>query len=156
MRRKDREVTDFGKIMEIIDRCDCCRVGFCDEGQVYIVPLNFGYTEENGKITLYFHGAKEGRKMELIRKAPNVGFELDTDHKLNEAESACDYSYRFQSIIGNGKMSMIEDMEDKKRALNIVMKHATGKGDWEFDPNMLKVVATFKLEVETLSCKEHL
>ena len=87
MRRKDREITDFKQIMEIIDRCDCCRVGFCDDGQVYIVPLNFGYAEENGKLTFYFHGAKEGRKIDLIGKAPKVGFEMDTDHKLNEGES---------------------------------------------------------------------
>lgn len=155
MRRKDREITDFKQIMEIIDRCDCCRVGFCDDGQVYIVPLNFGYEEENGKLTFYFHGAKEGRKIDLIGKAPKVGFEMDTDHKLNEGESACDYSYRFQSVIGNGVISMIDDMEEKKQALNLVMKHATGKDAWEYQENMLKVVAAFKLEVEELSCKEH-
>ena len=157
MRRKDREITDRAKIMDIIDRCDCCRVGFFDAEakQVYIVPLNFGYTEEEGKVTFYFHGAKEGRKMELIQKAPAVGFEMDTNYKLNEADEACEYSARFQSVIGNGRMRMIEDMEGKKHALNMVMKHATGKDDWEYDENMLKVVATFKLEVEELSCKEH-
>ncbi len=155
MRRKDREITDFKKIMEIIDRCDCCRVGFCDEGQVYIVPLNFGYSEENGKLTFYFHGAKEGRKIDLIGKAPKVGFEMDTHHKLNEGERACDYSYRFQSVIGNGVISMIEDLEEKKQALHLVMKHATGKAPWEYDEAMLQVTAAFKLEVEALSCKEH-
>lgn len=156
MRRKDREVTDLNKICEILDHCDCCRVGFCDEGQVYIVPLNFGYTQENGRFTFYFHGAKEGRKINLIQKAPNVGFELDTNYKLNEGAEACDYSARFQSVIGNGVISMIDDMEEKKRGLNILMKHATGKDDWTFDENMMKVVSVFKIEADTLSCKEHL
>lgn len=156
MRRKDREVTDFNKIMEIMERCDCCRIGFCDEGQVYIVPLNFGYTEENGKLTLYFHGAKAGRKAELIRKAPRVGFEMDTDHKLNEADSACEYSYRFQSIIGNGVICEIDDLEEKKQGLDFVMGHATGKQEWEYGEAMLNAVGVFKLEVEELSCKEHL
>lgn len=156
MRRKDREVTDFNKIMEIMERCDCCRIGFCDEGQVYIVPLNFGYTEENGKVTLYFHGAKVGRKAELIRKAPRVGFEMDTDHKLNEADSACEYSYRFQSIIGNGVICEIDDLEEKKQGLDFVMGHATGKQKWEYGEAMLNAVGVFKLEVEELSCKEHL
>lgn len=157
MRRKDREITDFSKIMDIIHRCDCCRIGFYDAAakQVYIVPLNFGYAEENGKVTFYFHGAKEGRKIELIAKAPEVGFELDTHYKLNEAEEACNFSARFQSVIGNGKVSMIDELAEKKFALQKIMEHATGKADWTFADAMLEAVATFKLEVETLSCKEH-
>lgn len=77
MRRKDREVTDAAKIQDIIDRCTCCRVGFNDHGQVYIVPLNFGYTKNDDKYTFYFHGAQEGRKMGLIQTSPEVGFEMD-------------------------------------------------------------------------------
>ncbi len=156
MRRKDREVTDLTKICEIMKRCDCCRVGFCDEGQVYIVPLNFGYIQKEGNFVLYFHGAKVGRKASLIQKAPHVGFEMDTDHKLNEAESACDYSYRFQSIIGNGIICEIDDLEEKKQGLNCIMEHATGRQEWEYPENMLKGVGVFKLVVEELSCKEHL
>lgn len=49
MRRKDREVTDAGKIREAIEASHCCRLGFYDEGEVYIVPMNFGYTEEEEK-----------------------------------------------------------------------------------------------------------
>ena len=41
MRRKDREVTDFDKMMEILSACDCCRLGLVDENGAYIVPLNF-------------------------------------------------------------------------------------------------------------------
>ena len=59
MRRKDREVTDSQKIREIILSCRCCRLGFYDNGQVYIVPLDFGYYENNGRHVFYFHGAKE-------------------------------------------------------------------------------------------------
>lgn len=156
MRRKEREVTEFSKIMEIMAACDCFRVGFCDEGEVYIVPLNFGFTEENGAVTLYCHGAKAGRKAELIEKKPRVGFEMDTSHKLTTAETACNHSYLFQSIIGNGVICPIEDAEEKKQALNIIMKHTTGKDDWEFAEAMLNATGVFKLTVDSLSCKEHL
>lgn len=157
MRRKDRQVTDFSKILEIIDRCDCCRLGFYDEEakQVYIVPLNFGYTAEGERVTFYFHGAKEGRKIELISKAPNVGFEMDTNYKVNEADAACEYSARFQSVIGNGKVSMIEDLAEKKQGLEILMKHVAGRDGWEYPEQMLKNMSVFKLEVEELACKEH-
>ncbi len=53
MRRTDREITDAEKITQIIQTCHCCRLGFCDNGAVYIVPLNFGYAEENGKRVFY-------------------------------------------------------------------------------------------------------
>ena len=80
MRRTDREITDAEKITQIIQTCHCCRLGFCDNGAVYIVPLNFGYAEENGKRVFYFHSAKSGRKLDLIAGAPSVGFELDVNY----------------------------------------------------------------------------
>lgn len=70
MRRKDREVTDPERIDAIIRACHCCRLGFYDNGEVYIVPLDFGYDEKEGKRTFYFHGAKEGRKMDCILRLP--------------------------------------------------------------------------------------
>ena len=70
MRRTDREITDAEKITQIIQTCHCCRLGFCDNGAVYIVPLNFGYAEENGKRVFYFHSAKSGRKLDLIAGIP--------------------------------------------------------------------------------------
>lgn len=157
MRRKDREVTDFSKICDIIQRCHCCRVGFYDAEakQVYIVPLNFGYMVEGEKVTLYFHGAQEGRKIDLIKAAPNVGFEMDTNYKLNEATEACEYSARFQSIIGNGVISLIEDLEEKKQGLEILMKHVSGRDGWEYPEQMLKNMSVMKLEVKELACKEH-
>ena len=155
MRRKDREVTDPAKIEDIIHRCTCCRIGFQDEGEVYIVPLNFGYEIRDGVYTLYFHGAKEGRKLDLIRKNPTVGFEMDTDYALHEADIACGYSARFQSVIGTGVMRIVSDAEEKKRGLWLLMEHSSGKGEWTFNEKMLQAVTVFKLEVTKLSCKEH-
>ena len=63
MRRKEREVVKSEEIAEVLDSCKVCRLGVQDEDGVYIVPLNYGYVMENGVLTLYFHGAKEGKKM---------------------------------------------------------------------------------------------
>ena len=84
MRRKDREITDRVKIKEIISECDCCRLGFNDNGKVYIVPLNFGFVERNEKFIFYFHGAKTGRKHDIMKENNNVGFELDTNHRITK------------------------------------------------------------------------
>lgn len=156
MRRRDREITDNEKIKEIIKACNCCRLGLNDNGKVYIVPLNFGFTEENEKYTFYFHGAKTGRKLDIIKQNNNAGFELDTNHQIyTKGDKACDYTARFQSIIGNGKITIIENSNEKMKALLELMKHNTGKSEWEFDERMIKAVTVFKLEVEEMSCKEH-
>ncbi|MCH5324920.1 MAG: pyridoxamine 5'-phosphate oxidase family protein [Eubacterium sp.] len=158
MRRKDREVTDPSKIEDIISRCTCCRIGFNDGGEVYIVPLNFGYTAKDNTYTFYFHGAKEGRKAELINSSPHVGFEMDTDaavYSLGEPDVACKYTARFQSIIGNGVISTVSDTDEKLLGLSLIMEHSAGKREWKFDEKMLNAVAVFKLEVTKLSCKEH-
>ena len=156
MRRKDREVTSEERINEVISRCHCIRLGFCDEGEVYIVPLNFGFEEKDGRRTFYFHSAKEGRKIDLIKKGQIVGFEMDTNYKLNEGETACDYSARFLSVIGTGRVSILEGQEEKAAALQSVMLHNTGKGDWTFADAMVNAVCVFKLDVDKISCKEHL
>lgn len=155
MRRKDREVTDSVKIADIIDRCTCCRIGFYDDGEIYIVPLNFGYEIKNDSYVFYFHGAKKGRKVDLVWKNPKVGFEMDTNYALNEDDIACEYSARFQSIIGNGVISIVTESEEKKKGLSLLMEHTTGKKGWDFDEKMVNTVVVFKLEVTKMSCKEH-
>ena len=158
MRRKDREITDRQAIIKIIESCQCCRIGFKDDGEVYIVPLNFGFEYVEERYVLYFHGAKEGRKIDLIAKNPCVGFEMDTNHEIyakSDNETACTYTARFQSIIGTGEVSMVSDAYEKKHGLLLIMEHTTKKGVWSFDDKMLNAVAVFKLEVEKLSCKVH-
>jgi hypothetical protein len=156
MRRTDREVTDPEKIQDIVNRCTCCRIGFNDSGEVYIVPLNFGYQKNGDTYVVYFHGAHEGRKIDLIKKNPKVGFEMDTNYKLTEADIACGYSARFQSLIGNGTMEIVDGNEEKLIGLNLIMEHNTGKGAWAFDEKMINAVTVFKLIVNELSCKDHL
>lgn len=155
MRRKEREVTDPIKIAAIISRCTCMRIGFYDDGEVYIVPLNFGYAVNDETYTFYFHGAKVGRKMELIQKSPNVGFEMDTNYVLKKSDIACGCSAYFQSIVGSGVMSIVSDDEEKKLGLSLIMEHNTGKHEWEFDEKRVNAVAVFKLTVTKMSCKEH-
>lgn len=155
MRRKDREITDPEQIGNIISKCHCCRLAFCDEGAPYIVPMNFGFEKEGDQYVFYFHSASKGRKIELIKSGRPVGFEMDTNYKLNVAEQACGYSARFQSIIGTGSICFVTDQKEKIHALSQIMYHNTGKKEWEFLPNMVDAVTVCKLVVKELSCKEH-
>ncbi len=155
MRRQDREIKDPELIRKAIDDCNICRIGFNDKGGVYIIPMNFGYSTENDKYIFYFHGAKEGRKFSLAAESPMVGFEMDTDYRLNEAELACGYSARFRSIIGTGRISIVEDEAERIRGLQSIMHKATGRSDWDFPPAALTKTAVFRLEVSEMSCKGH-
>ena len=153
MRRNDREITDKTLIEQFIAEEQIIRIAFYDNGDLYIVPLNYGYTYENEKYVFYFHGAKAGRKYELSKASPNVGFEIDGAYELLEADAACDYSAKFQSVIGTGRLSIIEDDEEKIKGLNTLMNHISGKSEWNYSKEMIDAVVVFRLEVEKLSCK---
>lgn len=155
MRRKDREITDLGRMLEILEACDCCRIGLVDEDEAYILPMNFGYELCDGKITLYFHGASEGRKAELIPKQKRVSFEMDTKHALTTGSNAGDYTFLYQCIMGKGRMQLIAPIEEKKHALLQIMWHYEKRHDWTFAPALFERVQLWRLDVEEWSCKEH-
>ena len=156
MRRKDREITDSNRIDAIIRSCDCCRIGFPTGGAPYIVPLNFGYQVEGSTRTFYFHGAKAGRKIDLIGQGQEVGFELDTNHALVSTQGdACSYSFRFQSVIGTGRVSLVEDVQEKVLGLARIMEHYGPGQPHNITPQMADAVAVFKLVVREFSCKQH-
>lgn len=152
MRRKDREITDKNRIKEFIEKEQILRIAFYDEGDIYIVPINYGYLYDE-KYTFYFHGAKAGRKYELAMNKPNVGFEIDGNYSLIEGEEACDFSATFQSVIGTGKLSLVEDYSEKIKGLNAIMKQTTSKNEWHYSNEMLEAVAVFRLDADKLSCK---
>lgn len=155
MRREDREVKDNIKIDEIIKKSKVCRIGFNDNGEVYIVPMNFGYVHENNRRIFYFHSAKSGRKMDLIEANPKVGFEIDVLLGIWENDIACACSAGFQSITGTGTIRELEDYESKKTGLIQLMNHMIENRDWKFDQKAVDAVSVFQLEVEKITCKEH-
>lgn len=155
MRRKDREVTDYEKMFEIVKACDCCRLGLVDEEGAYIVPLNFGYENQEGRLSLYFHSAGEGKKIELLKKQSRVSFEMDTRHGLVEGKTACAYSYLFQSVMGRGEIELLQAYEEKAHGLGLVMAHYAEGTDWAFPEKMVNGMSVMKLTVTEWSCKEH-
>lgn len=144
MRRQDREVADIKELLQIIDECKVFRIAMQDENGLYIVPLNFGYEYVDGKLSLYVHSAKEGRKVDILSKEPTVAFEMDCAHHLIEAEEASRYSYAFKSIIGNGKAIRIHDTEEKIKALKLLMLHQSGK-NFNIPSHITETVAIFKI-----------
>lgn len=107
--------------------CDCCRLGLNEEGGAFILPLNFAYDDSDEGLFLYFHGAREGKKLELIKSQEQVGFEMDTKHELAASPDPCACSYLYQSIIGKGEVALVEHSEEKEAALKLIVKRYTGR-----------------------------
>ena len=159
VRRKDRQITDRKLIEEFLSKQSIIRIGYYDKenDEVYIVPLNFGYVIKDDQYIFYMHGAKKGRKYELTKEGPNVGFEIDGNYELiNGGDIACKHSAKYQSIIGNGKIENLNDLEEKQYGLNVIMEHATGRPGFEYDPKMIEHVGIYKLTASKLTCKAKL
>lgn len=156
MRRQERAVTDWKRVLEVVQNCDCCPVAFNEADGPYIVPMNFGFEAGPGeRLTLYFHGASAGKKLELIRANPSVGFEMDTGHGLISGIQACSCSFLYQSVMGKGKMEIVSDLEEKKHGLAVLMRHYLGEKEWIFPSEVVEKTMVFRLEGKEWSCKEH-
>lgn len=145
MRRKDREITDFNEIINIIKKCDVCIIALNDKDFPYIVPLNFGLDIQGKEVYLYFHCAMEGKKLDLIAKDNRVTFEMDCDHNfiLYEERMSCTMGY--ESVIGHGVIETVPD-ENKYESLKILMRQYHAE-DFKFNTDMMRVTTVLKMIV---------
>lgn len=155
MRRQDRKVTDSAVIADVLNTAQTLHLGLVDDGKAYIVPLNYGWAEENGCYTLYAHSAAEGRKVELIAGGADVGFEMECGIAYFDAETACGWGNRFKSIIGEGTASLVTESEEKRTGLAAIMRHYSQRRDFIFEDKMVELVQLIKIDVTALSCKIH-
>jgi len=154
MRRVDKAVTDLEEIMKIIQKCDVCRLGMADDNLPYIVPMSFGFTLIEGKMTLYFHCANEGKKLDIMRKNPAVCFEMDCgSNVIRHDENACSFSMAYESIIGNGRIQPITDRMMKEEALCQIMLHYEPNKRFSFSDKQLENITMLKLNVDTFEAK---
>lgn len=154
MRRSDREVMEFQELIKIMEKCDVCRIALNSDGYPYILPLNFGMKVSGGRVELYFHGAAEGTKYDLIERDNRASFEMDRAHQLVTDEASGNCSMNYQSVIGRGRIEMIPD-EEKYDALCILMKHYH-KEDFPFNRAIMPETKVFKLVVEEMTGKQRM
>lgn len=155
MRRQDRKISDPTAIEKILAGNQVCRIAFFDQDFPYIVPMNYGYQWQEDQLFLYFHGAKEGRKLDLLRKNPNVAFEIDGQHRLLTGKEPCSYSYAYESLLGTGTASVIEDLSEKEKLLARMMQQLTGQSFQNFPEKALLAVCLFQIQVREISGKAH-
>ena len=163
MTRREREVTDINDILQIINETKILHLGLSDEGWPYvgamdeegmfIVPMNYGYEYVDGKLTFYLHGATKGYKFDVLEKNPKVSFALETDMIPFEGKVACQYGMAYRSVMGRGYGTLVADVEEKEKALSLLMKQQTGK-DFTFDEKLVSIVNVIRIDVKEFTAKE--
>ena len=149
MRKKEKEITEASAIEAIIKKSLVCRLALSDDNFPHIVPLCFGYRDR----VLYFHGSLKGKKIDIIKKNQNICFEFDINTEIVKAEDACHWSMKYRSVIGFGKAQLLEDIEEKRKALNIIMSQYSD-GTFEFNDAILKKSGVIKVEIENMKGKQ--
>lgn len=155
MSNPERVVTDPDAILAIMNTHQVCRIALNDEVSPYIVPVNFGYEYQDGHWTLYFHGARTGKKMRLLRKNPAISVEIDGDHRLLPADDACDYSYAYSSIIASGQASILQEREAMQHGLDVIMRQAVPGKIFSYSEEMMKAVCVVRIDCKTLTCRQN-
>ena len=156
MRRKDREITEYDEIVEVIRNCDIARLGLIDGEYAYVLPLNFGMDQdEEGKVILYFHSAMEGHKTELLREGCKASFEMDTRHELEYDESRGYCTYYFESVMGKGTIHILNE-DEKFAALEKLMDHYHPGMKAYFNPAAMPRTLAYCLRVEEMTGKRKL
>lgn len=151
--KREREVTDMQEILSILDKAKVLHLGLVDGDEPYVVPMNYGYTMESGKMTVYLHGALQGRKLDVMRVNPKVFFEMDCDIVPFEGKTACNYGITYASVMGRGKAVIVEDTEEKIKGLQVLMKTQTGR-DFDITDKMAGIVSVIRIDVSDFTAKK--
>ena len=153
MTKRERQVTDESRIEEILDTAKVLHLGLCVNNEPYVVPMNYGWTREGGKLVIYLHSAVRGKKLDMLQANPKVFFELDCDRVPFEGELPCQYGMTYASVMGRGTARILEDVAEKEEAMSVLMKTQTGK-DFSFNERLVSIVAVIRIDVEEYIAKE--
>lgn len=126
MRRKDRQITDENELNEILTQGKYTIISMCRDNEPYIVTLSYGY--DKGKNVLYFHTGLKGLKIEFINSNSNVCATIIDDGGYTMGECA----HKYRSIVINGKISIVENLEEKKYGMEVILEHL------EDNPSVIK------------------
>ena len=152
MTKRERQIVNPEQIQEILDKGKVLHLGLAVDNEPYVVPMNYGYTYENGNLVIYLHSALRGKKLDMLNANPKVFFEIDCDILPFAGAKPCQYGMAYSSVMGKGVAKIVEDVEEKKQAMTVLMKTQTGK-DFAFNAELVSIVAVIRIDVESFTAK---
>jgi len=150
MRRKEREITDPAEVESVLSVALVCRIALADGGEPYVVPVCFGY--EKGAI--WIHSAQEGKKIAMLQKNPRCCFEVDTCDGTIPSERPCNWEMRYRSVIGFGNATIVDDVGEKKKGMNCIIRHHSG-GMVNFSDEEIKNVCVIRIDISEMTGKKY-
>lgn len=144
---------DKERIEEVISKSDICFVGMVDtENTPYVIPMNFGYQDG----VIYLHSGPEGRAINILNRNNQVCITFSIDHELvfQHPKVACSYRMKAKSVICYGKVNFIEELDDKRKALDIIMRHYSGR-EFQYSEPAVKNVKIWEVPLDRVSAKEY-
>ena len=157
MRRKDRKITDFARICDILDKADFLTLSMLDGDAPYSVPVNFGYQVDGrtNAVQIFIHGAREGKKTDCIQANAAVSFCAVSYSQVGAGEKPCNWTNFYASVCGTGTAVIVEDTDEKKAALTRILAKYGYQGSADFPAIMLRRTGIIRIDVQTLTGKEH-
>lgn len=152
MRKFEREITDITEIESVINMADVCRIALANGNIPYIVTMNFGYSGGEKK-KLFFHCAREGKKLDMIRQNNYVCFEMDTDHELITGLKGCDFTMKYRSVVGYGYVTVIDDEDEKIKGLDCIMEHYSAGKDFTYKSETVGKTIILSVEISQITGK---
>lgn len=156
MRRAERKITDPALIADIISRTQTAHIAFLREGAPAIVPMTFGCEAADGSFVFYFHGAREGSKVDAWRLDPRVVIEITGADEIICGTPACKSTTKFASVIAEGKIEFATDPDVMRRGLDVIMAQCNCPGPHDYPEKMLAITAVFKVKAQTISAKSNI
>jgi len=149
LKRKEKEIKDQSVIEDIFESNKICRIGFVDKNVPYVISMNYGYA----KSAIYLHTATSGKKLNIIETNNNVCVEITDSVEIIESNIPCKFGTRYRSLICNGKINILTDLEEKKEALKVLMNQHTQRSGWNIPDTAIEQITLLKIELETISGK---
>lgn len=152
LRHREKEIQNREVLDELLKNTPVCRIGLAPNkapGYPYVVPVHF--VHDQGRI--YVHSARAGKKISMFEENPRVCVEMDDFIGLKSADKACDYGTRFRSLIAFGTARIVEQREDKHRALQLLMEKYSGRS-FDFSEQEIQGVAIIEIQLEEVTGKQ--
>jgi nitroimidazol reductase NimA-like FMN-containing flavoprotein (pyridoxamine 5'-phosphate oxidase superfamily) len=147
-----RGAYDIDTICKILDDTFICQVGFKINGQVYIIPTNFGRKDNR----IYIHGSNKSRMLKSFESGEDICISISIIDGIVLARSAFHHSVNYRSVVIFARPEEITNEEEKNEALKIILEHIM-PGRWEDvrKPNKKELEATsvFSFKIDESSGK---
>ncbi|MCK5213680.1 MAG: pyridoxamine 5'-phosphate oxidase family protein, partial [Dehalococcoidia bacterium] len=103
--------------------------------------------------------ASEGTKLDLLKANPNVCFEVDVNVEIVPGAEACSWSVRYQSVIGLGQITIVEELEERRAGLKALLAKSGGltqysNADIEIPQHVSEATVILRVDIESLTGKE--